>query len=298
MPPAPTTDHPLRGILLILAAMALFNLADGLSKYLAGAYQPIQVVWGRYLFHAVFLAPFVLRRGMAATLASARPRVQWARALVLISSSLVFMFALAHLGLAEAITVGFVSPLFITALSVPLLGEKVGVRRWLAVLIGFLGIVVIVRPGTAAFDPWALLPLLSSALWALGVIGTRVSGQIDSPLTTVSYNTLVGLVVTSALTPFVWSMPGAEDWLVFAIGGGGNVLGQYLMVRAFAVAPASMLAPFSYSQLLWSTLIGWLLFQAVPDVTTYFGAAIIIASGIYVWHRERAAAMRATDRRG
>src|SRR5207244_2421201 len=138
-----------------------------------------------------------------------------------------------------------------------------------------------------AFEIWALLPLLSSALWALGVIGTRISGQIDPPINTVCYNTIVGLAVTSALVPFFWVTPGWQDWLLFAAGGGWNVLGQLLMVRAFALAPASVLAPFSYSQLIWSTLIGWAVFHSVPDLATYIGAFIIVASGVYIWHRER-----------
>jgi drug/metabolite transporter (DMT)-like permease len=272
--------------------MLLFNLADGLSKYMTLGYQPIEIVWARYVFHAVFLAPFVLRRGLSASFASLRPRVQWGRGLVLILSSLVFMYALAHLGLAEAIAIAFVSPLFITALSVPLLGEQVGIRRWLAVLVGFIGVIIVVRPGTEAFEIWALLPLLSSALWALGVIGTRISGQLDPPITTVCYNTVVGLAVTSLLVPFFWRQPSWQDWLLFAAGGGWNVAGQLLMVRAFARAPASVLAPFSYSQLIWSTLIGLVVFHSVPDLATYAGAFVIVASGIYIWHRERVLAKR------
>src|SRR5258707_3224714 len=208
------------------------------------------------------------------------------------SSSLVLIWGRAHLPTADASSFGFVPRLLAAALPILLLGEKVGMRRWTAVIVGFTGVMIVVRPGTGAFDPAALYPLASAVAWALGLILTRIMHNSDQVLTTIFYSTLVGLVVGGATLPFVWQTPDAEGLALMAAMGLLSAISQTLLIAAFARAAASILAPFSYSQMLWSTLIGYFVFSTIPDAVTWTGAIIVIASGIYTLHRERIVAQR------
>jgi drug/metabolite transporter (DMT)-like permease len=281
------TDQPLKAIFLMLAAIMLFTGVDGLSKYLTADYPPIQVVWVRYLFMVIVLAPLAARRRPVSPWRTRRPGYQAARGLCVAGAGLLFVSGLAHLPLAQATATGYVAPLFVTALSIPLLGEQVGIRRWAAVVIGFAGVLIIVRPGGARFELAAFYPMASSACWALGMIITRKMGFVDAPLTTLLYTVVVGTVITAAPAFAAWHALSPVGWALLGICGVVNLLGQYFQVRAFAYGPVSMLAPFSYSSIVGSTVIGVMAFNNFPDLWTWAGAAIVIASGIYTWHRER-----------
>jgi drug/metabolite transporter (DMT)-like permease len=272
-------ERTLVGIAMALGAMVLFSGMDGLSKYLTADYHPLEIAALRQFFAALALLPFIIRAPSA--LRTARPLLQIGRGLCMFCSSILFIVGLAHLPIAEASAIGFVSPLLVTALSIPLLGERVGPRRWTAVIIGFAGVMIVVRPGTAAFDPAALYPLASSTAWAFGQV-----------LTTIVYSTVVGLVVGFAVLPFVWRAPDMTGLALMAAMGLLSAISQTLLIAAFARAPASILAPFSYSQMVWATLIGYFVFATIPDSATWTGAAIVIASGIYTLHRERIVAQR------
>jgi drug/metabolite transporter (DMT)-like permease len=278
-------ERTLTGIAMALVAMFLFSGMDGLSKYLAVDYHPIEIAAMRQFFTTLALLPFLLRSPLA--LRTARPLLQIGRGLCMFCSSILFIFGLSHLPIADASAIGFVSPLLVTALSIPLLGEKVGIRRWTAVIVGFTGVMIVVRPGTGAFNPAALYPLASAAAWALGLILTRIMRNSDQVLTTIFYSTLVGLVIGGAAVPFVWRTPDLAGLGLMAAMGLLSAISQTLLISAFARAAASILAPFSYSQMVWSTLIGYFVFATLPDALTWIGAAVVIASGLYTLHRER-----------
>lgn len=289
--PTRQIDDPLRGILLIIAAMVFFSMSDACSKVLGQVLPPIEIVWLRYSGFTLLMLPALLRR--PALFRSAAPALQIGRGLGLLGSALFFTAGLRFLAMADATATSFVSPLFITALSIPVLGEKVGLRRWSAIFVGLIGVLIVVRPGTSTFNPASVLPLLSSVSWACGIVLTRkMSHSNDGMVTTLGYAAITGWVVTSAMLPFVWEMP---TWREVAIGGfmaGVSTAAQWLVVQGYRRANASVLAPFSYTQLVWSSLAGFLLFSMVPDAMTLIGAAVIIASGLYTAHRERIVARR------
>ena len=260
---------------------------DGVSKGLILRLSPVEVSWARYLFNLLFLAPLVAGLGGTRVLATQKPLAQIARGALLFGSGVLFITALRSLPLADAAAVGFVAPLMVTALSIPLLGERVESGRWLAVLAGFGGVLLVVRPGGAGFAAASLLPVASAGCWAVALIITRRLAATESPLATLIYTGLTGLALSSLLLPGVWLVPAPADWLLLAAAGALYALGQYLLLRAFLTAHASALAPFQYSQIVWSTAIGGLCFGTMPDLPTLAGAAVIIASGLDVWRRER-----------
>jgi drug/metabolite transporter (DMT)-like permease len=209
------------------------------------------------------------------------------RGAALLGSSLFFISGLRFLPIAEASATGFVSPLFVTALSIIFLGESVGLRRWIATAIGLIGVLIILRPGSSAFHPAAIFPLVSALAWALTLIMTRMLSGRERAITTMTYSSISGVVIVSALVPLVWVAPTWHDVLFGVLIGVASTAGQWIVVLAFRYADASVLAPFSYTQLLWVSILGFLIFGEVPDVWTVTGAAFIVASGLYTAHRER-----------
>lgn len=287
-------DNPLRGIALSAGACAVFAVADTTSKYLSTSLPIIEIQWIRY----------VLFLGMAATLAASapgrplrprNPKLQIVRGLCVTGSSVLFVYGIREMTMAQATTISFLSPLLITLLSIPLLGEIVGIRRWAAVMAGMLGMLIVVRPGTTGFQPAALFGVASSSCWALALIITRKIAASDEPRTTILWSALVGAVVLTILLPFEARWP---TWwqlsLCLALGVASSA-GQWLVVLAHRLAPASVLAPISYTQLPWVTIGGFLVFNNLPDRWTLVGATIIIGSGLYTAHRER---VRAKEARG
>jgi drug/metabolite transporter (DMT)-like permease len=281
----PRGESMLPAIGLVLLSVALFSIMDALSKILAARLDAIEIVWGRYLVILALLAPLVGRDPRS--LLAARLALQAVRGICLFASAVLFIAGLAFLPLADASAIAFASPLVVTALSIPILGEQVGIRRWSAVAAGFVGVLVVIRPGTGAFDAAAVLPLLSAACWALSIVLTRRMGHHDKPLTTLLYSTVVGLVLSSVALPFVWRPASVADWMLIIAMGGLNAGGQYFLIAGLMRGAASLLAPFTYSQIVWSTLLGYLIFGALPTVWTWSGAALIVASGVYIAHRER-----------
>lgn len=278
-------ERPFRGIFLVLLAVGLFSIMDALSKLLAARLDPVEVVWGRYLAILVLLAPLVARRPLL--LVTAQRGLQLQRAVAVLGAALLFIFGLQRLALADATAIGFASPLIVTALSIPLLHEQVGLRRWSAVGVGFLGVLIVVRPGSGAIGWAALLPLSSAACWAYGIVLTRRMGGAERPLTTLVYSSVLGFALSSLALPFVWLPPSLADCAIMAAMAVLSAGGQYLFIAGLAHGAASLLAPFSYSQMIWSTLMGYLVFAAVPGLSTWCGAALVVGSGVYIAHRER-----------
>src|SRR5438876_11281527 len=209
------------------------------------------------------------------------------RGAALLLSSLFFISGLRFLPVAEASATGFVAPLFVSALSIVFLGESVGVRRWLATAVGLIGVLVILRPGSSAFHPAAFFPIVSALAWACTLIMTRMMSGREHAITTMTYSSIVGVCVLSALVPFVWVAPSWHDILFGVFIGVASTAGQWIVVLAFRYADASVLAPFSYTQLVWVSILGFVVFGEVPDSWTVTGAAFIGASGVYTGHRER-----------
>ncbi len=299
-PPAePTTaallDNPMRGILLLLIAIVTFSCSDALSKYLVADLPVTEIAWLRYATFLLLMIAPILRAGPAA-LRSARPGLQMLRGAGMLGSSLLFIAGLAYLPLADATAIGFVSPMFITALSIPMLGETVGARRWLAIAVGLIGVVIIVRPGTGSFQPAALLPALSAASWALALVITRKMSGADGTVTTLAYSAFFPCVALSLTLPFAWVTPTPVQLGFAILYGSVATLAQWLVALAYRQAPASVLAPLSYTQLVWSAALGYLVFGAFPDTWTFAGAAIIMASGLYTAHRERVRARERANR--
>jgi drug/metabolite transporter (DMT)-like permease len=291
---AEPAERPLLAIGLVLLAMFLFTTTDGAAKYLAAGMTPEQVLFVRYGVIVAILLPVLWAKRGERLLATRRPFLHLWRGLLLMVSGLIFVFALESLPLETCTAIGFVSPFYVTALSIPLLGEKVGLRRWAAVAVGFLGVLLILRPGGASFQWPMLLPLASSFCWALGLIITRRMRGSERALTVLIHSSLVGLVASAPLALPLWRDPSAFEWLLLIVIGAFNAAGQYLVIRAFMMASASLLAPFSYSTILWAVLIGAIAFDSFPDTPTLAGTLVLVAAGLYVWHRERVRVTPAT----
>lgn len=295
MPKDPATpparrDAPFRGIGLVLLASIFLTSADMVSKLLTLEIPPLQVTWLRYGTFTVIMLAIVWRRGGRDRLRTQRPMLQFLRGVGVLSSSVFFVMALKYMPLADATATGFVAPLFVTALSIPILGEAIGWRRWTATLVGFVGVLIVVRPGGAGFQVASLLAVASALAWAFAMIMTRMMSRTESPLTTLTYSAMLGFGLTSLAVPFLW---GAVTPMILLMGvfvGVSSTVGHWLIVLAYRHADASLLAPFSYIQLLWASLFGLLIFAVLPDFWTLVGAVIIAGSGLYTAHRERVTA--------
>jgi drug/metabolite transporter (DMT)-like permease len=285
--PVAAAGAPMRAVMLMLAASLLFTSMDALGKYLTADYSVSQITWARSVFHMLLL-PVLLGTWRVWTLArTQQPLLQLGRSVLLLACSYFFFLAVKFIPLADATAISFLSPLFVTVLSIPLLGERVGPRRWAAVIIGFASVLLIIRPGLGSIHWAASLPMVVALCFAFCQVSTRLLSRTDGSVTTLFYSGLVGAVVMSAVVPFEWRSPDLEGWtLMVALGLAGS-LSHYLMIRAFTIGPASLLAPFGYIQLAWSTLAGLMLFGDFPDAITLLGIALIAGSGLYVLYRER-----------
>lgn len=292
-----TDPPPIIGVALMLAAMMVVPLMDGIAKHLSATFSVVQVTWSRYFFHLIILLPVVLWRHGAAALLLRRPVLQIARGGFLLGSTILFFGAIAVMPIADAIALVFVAPLIVTALSPLVLGEQVGVRRWLAVIVGFLGVLVIVRPGMSAFHWGMLLALGAGSIYAFYSLATRRLSGSAPPLVTLTYTALLGAVVMSAVVPFFWITPNATELAWMVLMGAVAATGHFLIIKSFEYAEASLLAPLGYSEIISATAVGYLVFGDFPDEWTWAGVAVVIASGIYVSLRERkAVSFRVTAR--
>ena len=281
-------QNTMRGIMFMCFAVALMPVMNTIAKSLAAEYPLQQIVWARFTGHFLIMALlFMPKRGWR-VFATSRPLTQFARSLTMFTSNGCYIVALSLIPLATASSVSFTAPLIVTALSVPLLGERVGPRRWAAVLVGFAGALIIIRPDGASMATGELLVLVSATSFAFYQILTRKLVSVDAPDTLILYTALGGAVVTSAILPFYYEIP--RDWwdaLAFVMLGGIGGAVQYLVIKALQYAPAAITAPFAYGQLIGATILGYIFFGDFPDSWTWVGAAIIVASGVYVAYRER-----------
>ena len=286
------TQHPspsaLRGMLLVVLAVGIFAVMDTIAKYLARSYPVAGVVWARYAANLVILLAFLAARGDLKRLRTARPALQIMRGLLLAGATLLYFTSLTVLPLAEAAAIGFVMPLFLAVLAVPMLGERMDGARLAAILVGLAGALVIVRPGAAVFTPYALLPVGMALCNALYQILTRKVAGLEHPLTSLVWGAIVGAVLFSFFLPFAWVTPtDPRHWILLAIIGLLASVGHFILIKAYDYASATGLAPFFYTQLVWVMLLGWLVFGDFPDGWSLLGMGIIVASGIYLVGRQR-----------
>jgi len=280
-------DRPFKGIALILLSTTFLGVSDVTAKYLSASLPSIEIAWLRFLVFALIMVPAMVPGSPLFAMRTSRVGLQLMRGAALLGSSLFFITGLRYLPIAEASATGFVAPLFVTALSIFFLSEKVGVRRWLATATGLLGVLIILRPGTGAFHAAAFFPIISALAWAVTLIMTRMMSGREHAITIMTYSSIAGVAILSVLVPFVWVVPSWQAIMFGVLIGVASTAGQWIVVLAFRYADASLLAPFSYTQLVWVSTLGFLIFGEVPDVWTVVGAAFIVASGLYTAHRER-----------
>jgi drug/metabolite transporter (DMT)-like permease len=288
VPPVERPVQVVRAIASIVVAMFLFTVLDALVKLLAAhGYSTWQLVFCRSLFSFIVILPLVRAQGGWRALATTRPFQHLGRAAMGMGALWLWFYSYREIPLADAYALSFSAPLFMTALSVPLLGERVGMHRWAAVLVGLGGILVMVRPGSGVFEPSALYVLSSAVLYALAIIQIRGLGATETTLRIVFYFTLLCTVTSGLSLPFVGRLP--ESWgdagLLVAIGLLGG-FAQLCMTDAYRHAPVSIVAPFDYTAMLWAVLLGMALFGDRPGWPVLTGAAVVIASGLYILHRE------------
>ncbi len=283
---SPSARKPQHGIVFMIFMTVCFSLLDALAKYTSRDLPLFMVLWGRYVFHFLFVVLFFFRGAPRDIIHTQRIKLQILRAILIFCAGVTFWGALMFLPLADCVVIAFVSPLLVTALSVPILGESVDRHRWGVVIVGLLGVMFVMRPGMGIFQWVTILPLITALLSACFQITTRILGRTDNALTTLFYSGAGGLILSSLAILFVWVSPSLEQWLIFVLMGFLGAVGHFFMIKAFEFAPVSLLAPFNYTTLIWATFIGFVLFGDLPDVWTITGAAIIILSGLYLIRQE------------
>jgi drug/metabolite transporter (DMT)-like permease len=287
--PAEQARHDrLTGIALMCGAVFLFAGSDASAKFLNGHMDTIQVVWARYM-SAFVLALFMfnpIKRPQV--MRTSRPWLQLGRSTLLLISTALNFVALRYLQLDQAIAIIFCTPFIVAALGGPMLGEWINWRRWTAITVGFCGVLLVARPGAGGIHPAALLSVLGAACYAVYSISTRILARTDSNETTNFYSNLVGAILVSAAVPFFWtSQSDPKVIILMCIMGLFSGTGHYLLIIGHRLAPASVLAPFIYTEIVWMIALGYMVFGDVPNSWTLMGVAVVIASGLYLLYRER-----------
>ncbi len=276
------------GIALMIAAMLVLPFLDVIAKHLGQQNVPIiQIVWARLFFGMLMTAPFVIQAEGLYGLIPQRPLIHGIRAVLLITATGLFFWALKFQGLAETLAIFFVQPLIITMLSPFVLGEKVGIRRWLAVAVGFMGTLIIIRPGFQSITPGVLMALGAGAAIAIYMLLTRKLASHQSAMPAIFHTSLFGASFASFAVALFWKPPTVEQWGFFLLLSVVATIGNYLIARAYDHAEASLLAPLGYTEMIMAVTAGWYFFGDFPDVWTFVGVGILIACAIYISYRER-----------
>jgi drug/metabolite transporter (DMT)-like permease len=275
------------GLALMCGAVICFAGLDTSAKWLSHSTDPLLGVWARYVSSVVLVSLVVNPWSVPGLARTRRPWMQAGRSVLLLLSTACNFFALQYLQVAQTTSIMFAAPLLVALAAGPLLGEWIGPRRLAAIGVGFVGVLIITRPGFGGMHPAALLSVFGTACYALYAISTRVLAGSDSSATTLFYSGLAGVVLVTPFVPFVWSTPSLLVALMMAATGVFGAVGHWLLILAHARAPAPVLAPFLYTQLIWVVILGYLVFGDLPDYWTLIGASVVIASGMYLLYRER-----------
>lgn len=282
--PAPGSIS-VQAIGLMMAAVFLFAVMDAMIKWQGSVYPVLQIVFFRSAFGLLISIGPVLRDGRR-LLATKHPQLHLARAVLGFGALFCFFEAFVRMPFADVYAISFASPLFITALSVPFLGEKVGWRRWSAVGIGLVGVLLMIRPGEGVFEAAALIALVGTMCYALAMILVRKLARTDTNIAIVFYFGIMATFLSGLALPFVWITPTWLDLLWLALIGIVGGAAQLILTQAFRMAPVSLLTPFEYVAMLWAVLFGWLFWRELPDPYFYTGAPLVVAAGLYILHRE------------
>ena len=277
------------GIFLMVITTIVFASQDGLSKYLATEYNVYMVVMIRYWFFAAFVITISSRKpgGVKQVAKTKTPLLQIFRSLLLVAEMCVTVLAFTLLGLAETHAIFASYPLIIAMLSGPILGEHVGWRRWLAICVGFFGILIILNPGNGIFSPYALVPLAGAILFALYGLLTRYAGQYDNSSTSFFWTGIIGCIAMTAIGLNFWDPVSQADWGIMLILSASGMLGHFLLIKCYEVAEASAVQPFAYLQLIWASIIGIIIFGEQITTNVFIGACIIVGAGLFTLWRER-----------
>jgi drug/metabolite transporter (DMT)-like permease len=287
--PVPQADpqaDPALGILYMVVSISLFGIMDAAVKWLGATYPTMQIVFFRSLFAFVPLVFLIFSHGSIKALRVTRPLGHVVRSLVGLAAMTIFFYAYSVMPLADVVAIGFAAPLFITALSIPLLGESVGVRRWTAVVVGFVGVLIMVNPGAGMFDPLAIIPLIGTVFYSLAIIFVRKLSRTETNVSIVFYFSLTATVVAAAFLPFHWVTPNLPDLALLVGVGLLGGLAQITMTNAFRAAAVSIIMPFEYLVMAWAAGLGYLIWDEVPGLNIWIGVAIVAASGLYIVYRE------------
>tara|TARA_Y100000588_G_scaffold4906_1_gene6041 strand:+ start:155 stop:1042 length:888 start_codon:yes stop_codon:yes gene_type:complete len=287
MPLVNQTNPNAKGILWQIIGMLFFGSMDAVSKHLTSSLPVIEILWVRYLFFALFGFLLAVHYSGLRGLRTSIPFLQIARGLALVFEIVLFTYAFRYLPLADAHVMAASVPLIVLALAVPILKERVGHRRWFAVVLGFLGVLIILRPGFGNWQPILFLPLLGAFGFAVYLVLTRMAAKFDTIGTSAFYTGLVGLSVLSIFLPLEWKTPTIEEWGWLLLASVLGLCGHISVIKALSMAEASVLQPFFYVVLVWATFLGFIIFDDIPDFITIIGACIIVGSGLYAWYRER-----------
>ena len=276
----------MKAITFNLLAWVMLPIMDGFAKYLSSDLPVLQITWARYFFTVAFTLPimfFFFRKNLVWT---DRPKLQLIRGLILLTANVCFFYSISIISLAKALTLAFIAPLIVTAFSPVFLGEKVGFRRWSAVIIGFIGSMVVIRPGFVEINLASLAALGTGVMYGFYLIITRKLSSSDNPLLTLLLTGVVGAIIISFVMPFVWIKPTLNQWSMMAAIGIFACVGHLFIILSLKYADASKLAPFSYFEIVTNIIIGYYFFSDFPDKWTFLGLFIIILSGIYISRRE------------
>ena len=282
----PRLNEPGKCILCSNGAMAIFATQEVMFKWLSADYSILQLVFMRTWFALIPIAFFLMRAGGPRILLTRQYPWLLLRGVIGFGAFYTFFSAIALMPLADVSAITFVSPLIVTALSVPILGEKVGVHRWTAIVIGFLGVLIVLRPGGDAFQIGALFALASAALYSVSAVIVRSLSGREASAVVVFYTTCMFLIVSGSLQPWVWVDPPWHDVAIMALTGLFGGVAQFLLTQAYRYAPVSIIAPFDYSHILWATMYGYVVFSDVPGTSVLIGAALVMAAGAYIARRE------------
>ena len=276
----------MKAITFNLLAWVMLPIMDGFAKYLSADLPVLQITWARYFFTVAFTFPIMFLFFRKNLVWTDKPKLQITRGIILLTANICFFYAISIISLAKALTLAFVAPLIVTAFSPIFLGERVGFRRWSAVIIGFIGSLVVIRPGFVEINLASIAALGTGVMYGCYLIITRKLSTSDNPLLTLLLTGVVGAIIISFVMPFVWVKPNFNQWSIMAVIGIFACLGHFFLILSLKYADASKLAPFSYFEIITNIIIGYYFFSDFPDNWTFFGLFIIVFSGIYISRRE------------
>lgn len=276
----------MKAIIFSLLGWMFLPVMDGFAKYLSDDLPILQITWARYFFTVAFVFPIMFFFYKKQLVWTDKPKLQIFRGLILLSANICFFYAISVISLAKALTLAFIAPLIVTAFSPILLGEKVGYRRWIAVAVGFIGSLIVIRPGYLEFNLASMAALATGFFYGFYLIITRKLSTSDNPLLTLLITGMVGALLVSLIIPFYWVKPTLNQWSLMAGIGVFACIGHLFLILSLKYADASKLAPLGYTEIIPNVIIGYYFFQELPDTWTYLGLFIIVLSGLYISKRE------------